>query len=156
MSPTSLVAETVMRLMKQRKQPRSEDHLRGLATVFMTRVLVDSARARRATRRGGWNAARSLNGHTAELQCSLHSDSGATPSANGSPIDHDKLLQEMCELAEEMPRQMEVVTLHVLAEIPLRRVAKMVEVGERTAYRDLNDGLSALARRLEPGPRKPR
>ena len=71
MSPTSLVAETVLRLMQQREKPKSEDHLRGLATVFMTRVLADASRTRMAQRRGGGKATRSMQDPTVEIDLSL-------------------------------------------------------------------------------------
>ena len=40
------------------------------------------------------------------------------------------------------------MTLHLVAEIPLARVAALVGVSERTAYRDLDEGRRALARKL--------
>ena len=43
MSPTSLVAESMLRLMQQRVQPVSESHLRGLTAIFVARVLTDPA-----------------------------------------------------------------------------------------------------------------
>jgi DNA-directed RNA polymerase specialized sigma24 family protein len=43
---------------------------------------------------------------------------------------------------------MEVVTLHLVANIPLARTAELVGVSERTAYRDLQDGREALAHQL--------
>ena len=54
----------------------------------------------------------------------------------------------MERVAEELPRAMEVVTLHLVADIPLERTAELVGVSERTAYRDLQEGRKALAREL--------
>ena len=45
-APTSLVADTVLRLMDQRELPTKPAHLRGLASIFMTRVIADRRRAR--------------------------------------------------------------------------------------------------------------
>jgi DNA-directed RNA polymerase specialized sigma24 family protein len=57
----------------------------------------------------------------------------------------------MERVAERLPRAMEVVTLHLVANIPLARTAELVGVSERTAYRDLQEGRQALARELEAG-----
>jgi DNA-directed RNA polymerase specialized sigma24 family protein len=54
----------------------------------------------------------------------------------------------MERVAVELPRAMEVVTLHLVANIPLARTAELVGVSERTAYRDLQDGREALAHQL--------
>ena len=44
--PTSLVTEAVIRLMNQHEVPQTQSHLRGLASVFMTRVIADRRRRR--------------------------------------------------------------------------------------------------------------
>jgi RNA polymerase sigma factor (sigma-70 family) len=148
MSPTSLVAETVLRLMQQREKPKSEDHLRGLATVFMTRVLADASRTRMAQRRGGGKATRSMQDPTVEIDLSLHARQAGERTPIRSLVDRDELLRAMEEIAHEHPRPMEIVTLHLVADIPLARVATLVGVSERTAYRDLEEGRRALAQRL--------
>ena len=51
LAPTSLVTETVIRLMDQRDLPATDSHLRGLASVFMTRVIADRRRNRLAAKR---------------------------------------------------------------------------------------------------------
>jgi hypothetical protein len=51
LAPTSLVTETVIRLMDQRDLPANDSHLRGLASVFMTRVIADRRRNRLAAKR---------------------------------------------------------------------------------------------------------
>lgn len=54
----------------------------------------------------------------------------------------------MERVAEAMPRAMEIVTLHLVADIPLARTAELVGVSERTAYRDLQEGRKVLAEEL--------
>jgi RNA polymerase sigma factor (sigma-70 family) len=148
MSPTSLVAETVLRLMQQREKPKSEDHLRGLATVFMTRVLADASRTRRAQRRGSGRSTRSMSDPTVEIDLSLRARQSGDRTPIRSLVDRDELLRAMEHLAHELPRPMEIVTLHLVADIPLSRVAALVGVSERTAYRDLEEGRQALAKSL--------
>lgn len=148
MSPTSLVAESVLRLLQQREKPASEEHLRGLATVFMARVLADAAKSRMRQKRGGGRRARSIEEPTVELDLSTRARAPDAPSPMRSLVDRDALLRAMEDIASEMPRPMEIVTLHLVADIPLARVADLVGVSERTAYRDLEDGRRALARKL--------
>lgn len=150
MSPTSLVAESVMRLLQQREQPMQESHLRGLATVFMARVLADSAKSRLRQKRGGRTVRQSLADPTASVQLTGDARRDAQDPASSPAIDRDELLRAMERVAVELPRAMEVVTLHLVANIPLARTAELVGVSERTAYRDLQDGREALARQLRP------
>jgi RNA polymerase sigma factor (sigma-70 family) len=153
MSPTSLVAESVMRLLQQRERPMGEAHLRGLATVFMARVLADSAKSRMRQKRGGGLQRRSLADPSVSIELGTHARAcaGSGTPADGTAIDRDELLGAMERVAEVMPRAMEIVTLHLVADIPLARTAELVGVSERTAYRDLQEGRKALADELRRG-----
>ena len=151
MSPTSLVAESVMRLLQQREQPMREPHLRGLATVFMARVLADSAKSRMRQKRGGRLSRRSTDDPAVILNLVSPASSPSASDAEATAVDRDQLLHAMERIAERLPRAMEVVTLHLVANIPLARTAELVGVSERTAYRDLQEGRQALARELEAG-----
>lgn len=148
MSPTSLVAESVMRLLQQRERPMRESHLRGLATVFMARVLADAAKSRLRQKRGGRAVRRSLADPDVSVELSAPPSRGVQGAEGESSIDRDELLGAMERVAEAFPRAMEVVTLHLVADIPLARTAELVGVSERTAYRDLQEGRKALAREL--------
>ena len=149
MSPTSLVAESVMRLLQQREQPMRESHLRGLATVFMARVLADSAKTRLRHKRGGRAARRSLADPEVSVELPVTRSGNGNGTAADPTVDRDELLGAMERVAEALPRAMEVVTLHLVADIPLTRTAELVGVSERTAYRDLQEGRKALARELK-------
>jgi RNA polymerase sigma factor (sigma-70 family) len=153
MSPTSLVAESVMRLLQQRERPMGEAHLRGLATVFMARVLADSAKSRMRQKRGGGLQRRSLADPSVSVELGTHvrASAGTGGPSDGTAIDRDELLGAMERVAEVMPRAMEIVTLHLVADIPLARTAELVGVSERTAYRDLQEGRKALADELRRG-----
>ena len=148
MSPTSLVAESVMRLLQQRERPMRESHLRGLATVFMARVLADSAKSRLRQKRGGRAARRSLSDPSVSVELEAPSSGVGRRSADAPSVDRDELLGAMERVAEAMPRAMEIVTLHLVADIPLARTAELVGVSERTAYRDLQEGRKVLAEEL--------
>ena len=142
LAPTSLVTETVIRLMDQRDLPANDSHLRGLASVFMTRVIADRRRNRLAAKRD----VRMTQRLDTQAEDELHDtppDGASTPRA-----DLELLERAMIEQAATHPRQMEVVTLHSVAGIPMDRVAAMVGISPATAHRDFAEGRELLARRL--------
>lgn len=141
-APTSLVTEAVIRFMNQRELPSAEAHLRGLASVFMTRVIADRRRARLAARRD------------ARLTTRLDTEAEGLEAGPEDPAereDLERLEEAMIRLAEHHPREMEVVTLHSVAGIPMDRVAEMIGVHVATAHRDLASGRERLARALRAG-----
>lgn len=139
-TPTSLVAETVVRLMRQRKIPRTAPHLCGLSTILMGQALADRARKARARKRN--DGRRPL-----PLPEDLHVDRRSSlrgGSDQKSALLRDRLLEALQSLAPKHPREMEVITLRLVLEMPMDRIAKLVGVSLRTAYRDLNEGLLLL------------
>jgi DNA-directed RNA polymerase specialized sigma24 family protein len=150
MSPTSLVAEGVVRLMKQRALPKTSPHLGGLATILMAQALSDRAKHRRASKRAG-------NAHCLRLGTDVPHDKrlgrgGERPKAEErSQVQQHELLAGLEALGREHPRQMEIVALHLVLGIPLVEVARMVKVSERTAFRALAAGRAALALALGLG-----
>ena len=138
-APTSLVTETVIRFMNQHQLPVAEAHLRGLASVFMTRVIADRRRARLAARRD------------TRLTTRLDTEAEGPEEEPRDPAtreDLERLEDAMIRLAEHHPREMEVVTLHSVAGIPMERVAQLIGVHVATAHRDLASGRERLAREL--------
>ncbi len=85
---------------------------------------------------------------TVEIDLSLRARQSGDRTPIRSLVDRDELLRAMEHLAHGLPRPMEIVTLHLVADIPLSRVAALVGVSERTAYRDLEEGRQALAKSL--------
>lgn len=153
MSPTSLVAESVVRLLQQRNKPIDDDHLRGLATVFMARVLADHAKARMRLKRGAGRGVASLD-HAVDASGAAGQGDRRTQAPLRAMIEREALLTAMQDVAETLPRPMEIMTLHLVAGIPLARVAVLVGVSERTASRDLEEGRAALAVRMRDRPGK--
>lgn len=148
MSPTSLVAEMTLRMLAQRTKPVSIEQFRGLATVFMTRAVADDARHRLRVKRGSGKREAS-----ADERESAASSNGRLPAGiANSPVDPllvgDPLLRAMEDVARREPRQMEVITLHLVAGIPIERTAQLIGISIRSAYRDLEEGRAALARAL--------
>ncbi len=142
LAPTSLVTEAVIRLMGQRELPANDSHLRGLASVFMSRVIADRRRRRLAAKRD----ARLTRRLDTEAEAELHARDSAAAAVRS---DLEQLEVAMVELAATHPREMEVVTLHSVAGIPMERVAELVGVSLSSAHRDLVSARELLARRLK-------
>jgi DNA-directed RNA polymerase specialized sigma24 family protein len=147
MSPTSLVSESVMRLMRQRSLPSEPSHLRGLTTILMAQAMSDRMKLRRAVKRG-------KDRPHLPLPADVHRDGrrastrDARASATAAPTAHQSLIAHMTELTRTHPRMMEIVTLHLVLDVPMPRIAELLGISERTGYRELSEGRRKLARRM--------
>lgn len=141
-TPTSLVAETVMRLMRQREVPRTNSQLCGLATIMMTRALADRTRRTRARKRGAGRKGIELDDG---IERDLRTDAGKRdPSSAAARALQSRVLSCLESLSREHPREVEVLTLHLILGIPVEKAAKLMGISRRTAYRCLTDGLASL------------
>jgi RNA polymerase sigma factor (sigma-70 family) len=142
-TPTSLVAEAVMQLMKQRTLPRSTPQLCGLATILMTRALSDRSRRARTRKRG-----------SARKPVALRDDIDRDGRTGARAVDaetlslHGRLLGSLEKLSKKHPREMELITLRLVLELPMARVCELLSMPERTAYRELREGLELLKREM--------
>jgi DNA-directed RNA polymerase specialized sigma24 family protein len=141
-SPTSLVAESVIRLMRQRSLPQNTPHLCGLATILMAQAIADRSKMRRAQKRGRGQRPVPLTGDV------THDGRRTRAGERHGSISTAEILRHLEVLGASIPRTMEVVTLNLVLGIPLDRVAEMLSVSERTAYRELLLGRERLAQRL--------
>jgi RNA polymerase sigma factor (TIGR02999 family) len=117
---TALVHEAYLRLVgDQRFDGRG--HFFAAAAEAMRRILVESARRRAATKRGGES-----------VRVPLPEDLAA-----GTPDSDVLAVHEVVDqLATHDPRAAELVKLHVFAGLPLERAAEVLGISERVAYRD--------------------
>lgn len=139
-TPTSLVAETVMRLMRQRKAPQSNTQLCGLATILMTRALADRTRRAGARKRGSARKAVALENDISE------DFRNAKPAASrGAPRTlQARVLSCLEAMSREYPRETEIITLHLVLGVSVEKAAVLMGISRRTAYRSLEDGLIKL------------
>jgi RNA polymerase sigma factor (sigma-70 family) len=143
-TPTSLVAEAVVRLMRQRQVPQTAPHLCGLSTILMGQALADRLRKTRARKRNGGRKPLPL---PEDLQQDRRS-SLRIPQDPKAAVVRERLLEALQRLAISHPREMEVLTLRLVLEMPMEKSAKLVGISIRTAYRDLNEGLLLLKRHI--------
>jgi len=121
---TALVHEAYLRLGGEHTAPwESRAHFLRVASRAMRRVLVDSARARKAQKRGGGFGQLGLDKET--------------PGSFGDPpLDLIALDEALCELAEFDPRMSRIVELRFFAGLTGDETAKVLEVSPRTVDSD--------------------
>lgn len=123
LSPTAIVNDAVVVLMKQYCDWKNTEQFFAIATRLIMRLITDYQRHRMAQKRGG--------GHRGE-------DLADDPSAAVLDVkpESGRIVEALNRLNESYPRKAEVFTLHLLCNHPLPHVAQMLKIGLRTAERD--------------------
>lgn len=123
LSTTELVHEAWLKLAQGAQSDwESRAHFFGAASRAMRQVLVDFARRRNATKRGGLNDLVSLGSHDAAIQVEL--DEILTVDA------------ALDELERVDPRLRSVVELRFFAGLPPEEIARLLGLSTRTVERD--------------------
>jgi RNA polymerase sigma factor (TIGR02999 family) len=135
LQPTALVHEAYLRLAGNHAQNwESRAHFFGAAAASMRRILIDHARARRADKRGGDQAA---------------ADVGQAVTMAGAPsIDVLALDLALTELARRSPRQARIVELRYFGGLTVPETAEALGINARTVDRDWATAKAWLRRRL--------
>lgn len=140
LQPTALVHEAYARLVDQtRVGVQSRAHFFGIAARAMRQVLVDHARKRSATKRGGGRKRVSLT-RVAET---------------GFDLDEDVLVlnEALAKLSSVDERMARVVELRVFSGLTMKEVAEVIGVSKRTADNDWSVAVRWLGRELSEGRR---
>ena len=123
LQPTALVHEAFVRLAGTRDIVwENRVHFFALAADVMRNVLVDSARRRRAAKRGSGERAKALDDWDAEVY-----------ERPDLILDVDRLLERLRAMDA---RQAQVVELRFFAGLTEREIAEAMDVSERTIKRD--------------------
>ena len=141
LSPTDLVNEVLLRLLKQTsREYNGPEHLIRVASLAMHNVLVDRARARVAAKRGG-------RGRRVDLPDEL---------PISAPAENMLALHEALEkLRTRSQQHFELVMLKIYAGLSLEDIAQQRGVSTRTLerewsyvkavlHRELNENLSTV------------
>ena len=124
LQPTALVHEAYVRLIDQKRVKwRNRAHFFGVAASLMRRILVDSARRRRAEKRGGgWE------------RVTLAGDEPATDSRK--EVDVLALHEALERLAEFDPQQERIVELRYFGGLTIEETAEVVGISAATVVRE--------------------
>jgi RNA polymerase sigma factor (TIGR02999 family) len=135
---TALVHEAYLRLLNQRNVDwDNKNQFLGIAAQLMRRILVDYARSRYASKRGG----------TAD-KVFLEEAMIASPR---SPVDVVVLDEALTKLAQLDSLQARIVELRFFGGLSIDQVAEVTGVSGRTVKRSWRLAKARLARELEKG-----
>lgn len=134
LQPTALVHEAYLRLAEGATVDyRGRAHFYRLAARAMRRILVDHARARQAQRRGGAAQGERVPLTEGEIVASPWPEGEA---GDGGGMDFVALDGALGRLAENYPRQGQVVELRFFGGMETRDIAEVLQVTDRTVKRD--------------------
>jgi RNA polymerase sigma factor (TIGR02999 family) len=137
LQPTALVNEVYLRLVDVKNvdwQHRAQFF--AISAQIMRRILVDSARARGAEKRGG--GAQKVNFDEIAI---------LAPVPEGWIVELDAALQEFEKLS---PRQAKVVELRYFGGLSIEEIATLMKTSSRTIERDWQFSRSWLMMALSP------
>lgn len=134
LQPTALVHESYLRLVSQRLPVfEARSHFYALAARIMRQVLVDSARAHKAAKRGGDMERVGMDG------------AGSLPLWPNPMLEIDDALRRLAEYSRE---QAESIELHYFGGLAVAEIANVTGRSTRTLARELKAGRLFLARAL--------
>lgn len=135
LNPTAVVHEAYMKLSGlERIDWQGRAHFFGVAASAMRRILVSYARSRNAAKRGGGEAAVTLDDRVA-----------AARERPGELLDLDEALERLADIA---PRQVRVVECRFFAGMDLDATAVALGVSNATVRRDWTRARAWLNREL--------
>lgn len=137
LQPTALINELYLNLFQQNVlELRNRAHFFAIAAHRMRQILIDHARKKRASKRGGGAQLVSLD------------ENVASPASSVDVLDLHRGLEELAELD---PRQARTLELHYFGGLTVSEIATELVVGSATVKRDLRTGRGWLAHRLGAG-----
>ena len=138
LQPTALVHEAYERLIGLRHVSwQNRAHFFGVSAQLMRRILVDYARSRRYSKRGGEWRRIPLNEAVALFR--------------DRQTDIIALDDSLCALAEIDPRKSRVVEMRFFGGLSIKEVAEVLNVSQETVLRDWRLAKVWLLRELSQG-----
>jgi RNA polymerase sigma factor (TIGR02999 family) len=124
---TAVVHEAFVRLVGMDVPWQDRVHFFAVAARLMRRILVDHAKGRQRTKRGGALSIVSLGS----------GNEGGQSSSSASEIDVLEIDDALERLAERDARLAQIVELHYFAGLTYQETALALEISEATVHRDL-------------------
>jgi RNA polymerase sigma factor (TIGR02999 family) len=139
LQPTALVNEAYLRLVDQNRVVwKDRSHFLGVAAQLMRRILVDHARQRVASRRGGH-------------QIKLYIGSLDMPQVSEQPEQVLAVHEALTRLGEFDPQQGRVVEMRYFGGLTVEETAEALGISPRTVKREWAMALAWLKAELAGG-----
>ena len=125
-SATSLVHEAFLRIAKRGDLPYADrTHFLAVASRAMRQIVIDDARGRKASKRGG-----------GQTDVDLEAIQVAAPAASAPVEDLLALDDALSRLEKEAPRLAQTVEWHFFGGLTFSEIAEATDVSRRTVQRD--------------------
>ena len=135
---TALVHEAYLRLAKDKKQAwQGRTHFKAIAAIAMRRILVERARARAASKRGGSRARVTLD--------------EALVADDGQPAELLGLDTALTKLAAAAPQRARIVELRFFGGLTIEETAEVLEISPATVKRGWTLARAWLRREMDKG-----
>lgn len=132
---TALIHEAYLRLVDQRNvQWQNRAHFFGIAAQLMRRILVDHARAKKRTKRGG-----------SVVRVSLGEATATTKGQDFDVVALDEALERLAQIDEQQSR---VVELRFFSGLTVEETAEVMGISAATVKRDWSMAKAWLHREL--------
>lgn len=132
--PTDLVHEAFLQMADADVDWNGRAHFYAVAARQMRRLLIDHARGKQRSKRGG-----------DQIRVTLVEDSVPAQEASLDLLDLDRALEA---LAGQDARKAEIIELHVFGGLSYEEMAKLLDVSAATVKRDLRFARAWLTREM--------
>lgn len=137
---TAVVHEAFVKLVEMNVSWQDRAHFFAVAARQMRRILVDHAKARYRSKRGGTTTTDSLEEfHVA--------DAGPITSGDIDVLEIDDALER---LGGHNPRLAEIVELHYFGGLTYQELSETLKISEATVDRDLRLAKAWILRQIRP------
>jgi len=142
---TAVVHEAFVKLVEMNVSWQDRAHFFAVAARQMRRILVDHAKARYRSKRGGTTATNSLEEfHTLDI----------APMTSGE-IDVLEIDEALERLAGHNPRLAEIVELHYFGGLTYQELSETLKISEATVDRDLRLAKAWIMKQIRPQRARP-
>jgi RNA polymerase sigma factor (TIGR02999 family) len=137
---TAVVHEAFVKLVEMNVSWQDRAHFFAVAARQMRRILVDHAKARYRSKRGGTTTTNSLEEfHTLDI--------GPITSGDIDVLEIDEALER---LAGHNPRLAEIVELHYFGGLTYQELSETLKISEATVDRDLRLAKAWILKQIRP------
>lgn len=137
---TAVVHEAFVKLVEMNVSWQDRAHFFAVAARQMRRILVDHAKARCRSKRGGETSTNSLD----DLNSA---DIGPMTSGDIDVLEIDEALER---LAGHNPRLAEIVELHYFGGLTYQELSETLKISEATVDRDLRLAKAWILKQIRP------